>query len=69
MLVDPACQRVFQGKRLRFHCMRAPGLGVELVPTKGSQRVRSMSDGSSPDLSNFEQAISLEGTLTGGVHL
>ena len=52
-----------------FVCMCVPGLGVELVPTKNSQRVRCMSAGSSPYLSNFEQAICLEGTLTGGVHL
>ena len=52
-----------------FVCMCVPGLGVELVPTKNSQRVRSMSAGPSPYLSNFEQAICLEGILTGGVHL
>ena len=61
LVVDPAGQRVFRH-------MGPHGLGVGLVLIRGFQQVRSMSAGSSPDLSNLELAISLEGTPTGGVH-
>ena len=60
-MVDPAGQRVFR-------YMGPHGLGVGLVLIRSSLQVRSMSAGSSPDPSNLELAIYLEGIPTGGVH-